>query len=592
MKVSKSFLTLTLAASLMSAPVLFAQTILIETGQGGQNAALVEQIGDSWAEAQEASSVEGLTADRSPLMITAEDGESLDGSLEIKLPDIKQGPYNVELTWPRTANASNVSIFMTTESGPVASLKFNMDPTNADQWILIGSGEFPAAQQATLTIDAKTVSGKPFADSPMKVVVDAVRLTPVDSTSAARSSAIDSPEVAATPAPDTEDEIESPFATSENEVDSPFASAEEGLAEDEGFVDSPFEDSNESVEVSSPFAAEETTVSSPFEELPQDASDVSSPFESLAEASDDEAIDSPFAGTGPSDPVVPSSPFSSTNESSTPSSPFSGSNETVETAEAADSPFSNSDESGTASNPFASAADATSGGSTEVSSPFSSSSAAESATPSSPFSSSSTAESTPSSPFSGSTSSATMDEPETSQQVAMAETPTSPFSSSSSSANQSATSPFSTSGTSSPAPSSPSSTMGQSSSPSFAAMEEIEDNTNLVDLTFYNSIDEALAKSKVSGKPIIVLFSGKSTRAERFETLMSQPNVADELSGFELVRVNYRDNRPLARKYAIRSFPYVVILNKFGYSVGHVLPSVDEEELLNELSPFTQQFYE
>jgi hypothetical protein len=114
----------------------------------------------------------------------------------------------------------------------------------------------------------------------------------------------------------------------------------------------------------------------------------------------------------------------------------------------------------------------------------------------------------------------------------------------------------------------------------------------LVDLDFHSSIDQAKEAARQSGKPVLIFFSGESTQANSFERLMRQKNVADKLDEFELVRINYRENRPLAREYAVTSFPYIVVLNRLGYTIGHVLPKREADPLITELSTFTQRFYE
>ncbi len=114
----------------------------------------------------------------------------------------------------------------------------------------------------------------------------------------------------------------------------------------------------------------------------------------------------------------------------------------------------------------------------------------------------------------------------------------------------------------------------------------------LADLDFHSSIAQAKEAARETGKPVLILFSGDSTQANTFERLMRQERVADKLDEFELVRITYRENRPLAREYAVTSFPYIVVLNRLGYTIGHLLPKREADPLISELSNYTQRFYE
>lgn len=118
------------------------------------------------------------------------------------------------------------------------------------------------------------------------------------------------------------------------------------------------------------------------------------------------------------------------------------------------------------------------------------------------------------------------------------------------------------------------------------------EEVNYVDLQFHDSINQGVTAASASGKPVLVLFSGDRRSAQQFERLLSREEVARQLAGFELVRINYLDNRDVASEYAVRSFPYLVVLNRLGYTIGHVLPMDNAELLIGTLSPFTQKFYE
>lgn len=102
------------------------------------------------------------------------------------------------------------------------------------------------------------------------------------------------------------------------------------------------------------------------------------------------------------------------------------------------------------------------------------------------------------------------------------------------------------------------------------------------------SLAAAKAAAVQSGRPVLLLFSGDNFASEQFESILATDRVRSELARFEFVRLDYRDNRPLARRYAVDRYPYTVVLNPAGYTVGHVAPILEPDELARELTTYTQ----
>lgn len=113
----------------------------------------------------------------------------------------------------------------------------------------------------------------------------------------------------------------------------------------------------------------------------------------------------------------------------------------------------------------------------------------------------------------------------------------------------------------------------------------------LVELEFHPNFESARRASAQSGRQLLMLFSGDTATARQFEELLRQPDVAEVLENFELVRINYRENRPFAHRYSVRSFPYIVIINDLGYTEEHLLPTRDRTFLINRLMPYTQALF-
>lgn len=113
-----------------------------------------------------------------------------------------------------------------------------------------------------------------------------------------------------------------------------------------------------------------------------------------------------------------------------------------------------------------------------------------------------------------------------------------------------------------------------------------------VPLQFHSDLNKALEVAKAENKPILLLFTGDTMASRSFERALASARVSRELQKFVLVRVEYRPNRELARRFAVNNFPYAVILNRFGYTSGHLVPTTDQDLLVRELSPYTQAFYQ
>jgi hypothetical protein len=110
-------------------------------------------------------------------------------------------------------------------------------------------------------------------------------------------------------------------------------------------------------------------------------------------------------------------------------------------------------------------------------------------------------------------------------------------------------------------------------------------------LTYHASLTEARAAAARSGRRIVLLFTGETRRGTEFEIQLADPDVVTTLSEFELVRIDYRRNRELARQFSVTTFPYVVVLNPSGFAEMHFLPSRDKMLIVEKLSPLTQPLF-
>ncbi len=111
-------------------------------------------------------------------------------------------------------------------------------------------------------------------------------------------------------------------------------------------------------------------------------------------------------------------------------------------------------------------------------------------------------------------------------------------------------------------------------------------------LPWHDTLEDAIAAAYERRTGVMILFSGDTFRARTFEETLASEEVRNWLlNEFELYRVDYRPNRKFAHQYHVRQFPYMVILNRFGYTVGHALPVNDPDKLLERLAPYRQTLF-
>lgn len=118
-----------------------------------------------------------------------------------------------------------------------------------------------------------------------------------------------------------------------------------------------------------------------------------------------------------------------------------------------------------------------------------------------------------------------------------------------------------------------------------AAPAPVMESTAL--LPYAESLEAALATAKKDGKSVLLIFSGDAVSSENFEKLLAGPEVSAKImKNFVPVRVDYRTSAELAQKYAVRRQPYAVVINKWGFTAGHVPPTASTRNLLTSLAPF------
>lgn len=105
------------------------------------------------------------------------------------------------------------------------------------------------------------------------------------------------------------------------------------------------------------------------------------------------------------------------------------------------------------------------------------------------------------------------------------------------------------------------------------------------------SLSLARLTGRLQHRPVMIIFSGESQASQAFERAISSPEVASRLGDYVVVRLDYRQNRELAHEFSVGEFPYVVFLNRWGYSVGHLIPASSPEVLARDVSAFRAPLY-
>lgn len=556
--------SLTVAGLMICGTLGWAETVLIETGPEGQNRDRYSEPTGTWQADVASSGAPGLTENASSRVLSAAEG-ALSGSARFETMLEEGGDYHIDLAATTSANARSITVLLVGTDGE-STTKIDFVPGAAGkpgEWMRLGTVEVAAGGSASLTITADSSLG-PVSDSePLQLGIAAARFTNeelpafpamVASEAGAITDAIfSSPpqETVRNPFEETIAEAEeNPFSeepamTSEN----PFAAPGEGSvtnpfdSDAAPAVENPFETDNSDMAVENPFSSDAAVSDNPFDSAA--APVVENPFEQSAPP----AVENPFEGAAP--------------------------------REEASNPFGEAPPSG---NPFAGAPD-------QTTSPFDQPAGTQTTTATSPFDS---APAQPASPFENAPAAGGTASP-----FDTAGSTVSPFDNAPAQTGGSTPLPFDTTSTSqdpfargpqqpvaTPEPLDPALAFTNAPAPTTATAS----GDVLAEMDKMTSVEQAREKAVAEKKPIFLYFGGESAQAERFERTLNNPAVAEKLGDFILMRVDYRDNRDLASKFAVTSFPYVVILNEMGYTVGHVLPVTNANNLVRSLEPFTLRY--
>ena len=521
-----------------------AEVILIETQAGGKNHEQYTEVSGAWADEAASSGAPGLTPEGGSRVLLPEAGK-LTGVAAFRTAPTEDGDYFVDVTWPASANASSVTVRVQSgsldDSYLVEFVPGGAADSPAGKWVRVATVPAKAGENLTLMVVGGTATGASDSTKSFALAVGAVRFSnePVEALEIGHAkintlgAAIAREAQAAPLAQQAEVGEISPFGAPAVSLDNenPFdveAAPKNPVSAPEA---NPFTGAERAISSDSPFGAPPAVTS---------ANPDADPFAQAEAAQAD-----PFAAAGakpdenPFPPPPPDSPFAAQAiPAAADVDPFAA----PEIDQPVDPFASVKADAAANTDPFVSTAPV-------ADSPFG---APPVPVAENPFSS---APPPVDGPFSATTPPPATEDPFASPAPVVAE----------------------------PAP------VERASVPLDIALAGTGQQETLTD--FVTSIDSAKAAAKASGKPILVLFSGESEKSRRFERVLASTGLSPQLSRFEVVKIDYRGNRALAREFAVHEFPYVVVLNRFGYTAGHMLPIWDEARLAQELEPFTQSLF-
>lgn len=113
----------------------------------------------------------------------------------------------------------------------------------------------------------------------------------------------------------------------------------------------------------------------------------------------------------------------------------------------------------------------------------------------------------------------------------------------------------------------------------------------LIELQTHDTLDAAKTAARSSGKRILVIFTGEGRRASEFDEALRHPDMRNLLGDFEIVMIDYRRNRDLARRYSVNQFPYIVVLSSLGFTEDHIMGHGDTPFLRERIAPHGQSIF-
>ena len=102
-------------------------------------------------------------------------------------------------------------------------------------------------------------------------------------------------------------------------------------------------------------------------------------------------------------------------------------------------------------------------------------------------------------------------------------------------------------------------------------------------MRFDTNWQAAMARGKASGRPVLLLFTEKtSPDAAKIAATFKDPRVIAATGEFEVAIVDNDDNGPLAERYGVKGVPMIVYADPAGEALGATI-GVNADELLADL---------
>lgn len=106
-----------------------------------------------------------------------------------------------------------------------------------------------------------------------------------------------------------------------------------------------------------------------------------------------------------------------------------------------------------------------------------------------------------------------------------------------------------------------------------------------MEIEWAGTYEEGKSKSSSSKRPMVVIFYSDNPESEAFSlNVLAQPKVAEALNRAVPVRLRMSDNRDRAAEMRVFQTPYAVVLDKFGFTEGHISERKDAGAFLEQLN--------
>ena len=161
-----------------------AAVMISESRAGGQSAAAYQETAGTWLDSTGKSTAEGCSLEIGSRFVDIASGPSGARAQWTLVPG-ESGSHDVQVTWPRSGNANNVTYTVTSGDETSRQTQSHVltqngwgggEAGNANEWITLATVEAQAGEPIVIEISDEAVSGGPDTINAARMYADAARL--------------------------------------------------------------------------------------------------------------------------------------------------------------------------------------------------------------------------------------------------------------------------------------------------------------------------------------------------------------------------------------------------------------------------------